>query len=87
MFFVYILRNQASGRYYTGHTVDLAQRVGQHNSGVTKSTKNRGIWELVHHEVFATKGEAMRRERFFKSGQGREIVKKLLEEKSKSSAG
>ena len=42
MYFVYVLRNQNSGRHYTGYTTDLTQRLGQHNGGITKSTKNRG---------------------------------------------
>ena len=78
MFFVYVLRSKTSGRLYIGHTSDLTQRLGQHNHGVTKSTKNRGPWELVHREEFGMRGEAMRRERFLKSGQGREELKKLL---------
>ena len=61
------LRNPA-GRHYTSYAVDLAQRLGQHNSGVTKSTKNRGPWTLLYQEPFATRSEAMRRERFLKSG-------------------
>ncbi len=78
MFFVYVLRSKTSGRLYIGYTSDLTQRLGQHNHGVTKSTKNRGPWELVPREGFATRGEGMRRERFLKSGQGREELKKLL---------
>jgi hypothetical protein len=53
MFFVYVLRNKASGRHYTGFTSDLVQRLGQHNTGVTKSTKNRGEWELIYQEKYA----------------------------------
>jgi len=79
MFLVYVLRNRSSGRRYTGFTTDLVQRLGQHNSGVTKSTKNRGLWELVYQEEYETRGEAMRRERFLKSGQGREELKRLTE--------
>ena len=77
MFFVYVLRNRVSGRRYTGFTSDLVQRLGQHNSGITKSTKNRGLWELVYQEEYETRGEAMRREQFLKSGQGREELKRL----------
>ncbi|MGO9640156.1 MAG: GIY-YIG nuclease family protein, partial [Candidatus Acidiferrales bacterium] len=57
---------------------DLTQRLGQHNSEVTKSTKNRGAWLLVHQESFATRAEAMRREKQLKSGQGREELKRIL---------
>ncbi len=78
MFFVYVLRSRSNGRLYIGHTADVTQRLGQHNHGITKSTKNRGPWELVHEEAFATKAEAMRRERHLKSGQGRETLKTLL---------
>src|SRR5271155_5395130 len=47
MYFVYVLENTATRKHYTGFTTDLTQRVGQHNSGVTKSTKNRGKWVLL----------------------------------------
>ncbi|HEV1994680.1 MAG TPA: GIY-YIG nuclease family protein [Candidatus Acidoferrum sp.] len=86
MFFVYILRSKSNQRHYTGHATDLSQRLGQHNSGITKSTKNRGPWELVHHEEFTTRAEAMRREKFLKSGQGREEVQRILRN-ARSSAG
>ncbi len=78
MYFVYVLRSLTTGRHYVGFTSDLVQRLGQHNQGITKSTKNRGPWELVHQEFLATRGEAMKRERFLKSGQGREELKHIL---------
>ncbi len=79
MFHVYVLRSEANGRHYVGFTADLMQRIGQHNQGITKSTKNRGPWEIIHHEEFNTRSEAMQRERFFKSGQGREELKRILD--------
>jgi putative endonuclease len=78
MYFIYVLLNLDSGRYYTGHTADLTQRVGQHNQGLTKSTKNRGCWELIYKEEFATRAEAMRREKYLKSGKGREELRARL---------
>src|SRR5262249_24300808 len=72
MFFVYVLENESRKRHYTGFTADLTQRVGQHNHGVTKSTKNRGTWKQVYSEEYATRAEAMRREKFLKSGRGRD---------------
>ena len=78
MFHVYVLESEITGRHYVGHTSDLAQRLGQHNNGITKSTKNRGPWKLVHQEQFSAKAEAMRRERFLKTGQGREELKKIV---------
>jgi putative endonuclease len=78
MFHVYVLQSETTGHHYVGHTSDLTQRVGQHNNGITKSTKNRGPWKLLHQEHFPAKAEAMRRERFLKTGQGREELKRLL---------
>ncbi len=78
MFHVYVLRSETTDRHYVGYTSDLSQRLGQHNQGITKSTKNRGPWQMVHHEEFNTRLEAVRRERFLKTGQGREELKRIL---------
>jgi len=85
MFFVYVLRNE-TGRHYTGFTSDVVQRLGQHNNGMTKSTKNRDRWALIYQEEYATRAEAMGREKFLKSGQGREELKRILGQ-DRSSAG
>jgi len=37
---------------------------------------------IVHQEVFATRAEAMRREKELKTGKGREELKRILESKS-----
>jgi putative endonuclease len=87
MYFVYVVRNQGNGRHYTGHTGDLTQRLGQHNQGVTKSTKNRGVWKLVYQEEFATRTDAMRREKYLKSGKGREELRRVIERNAASSVG
>ena len=78
MFFVYLLRSQTTGRHYVGFASDPVQRLGQHNSGITKSTKHRGPWELIYQEPFETRSAAMKRERHLKSGQGREELKRIL---------
>ena len=75
---VYVLRSQSTGRPYVGFTSDTVQRLGQHNAGITKSTKNRGPWELIYSEPHSTRAAAMKRERYFKTGQGREEIKRLV---------
>jgi putative endonuclease len=82
MFFVYVLQSSKTLKFYTGYAADLVQRLGQHNAGITKSTKGRGTWELVYQEECPTRAEAMRRERQLKSGQGREELKRILQEKA-----
>ena len=68
MFFVYVLRN-ATGRLYIGHTQDLPRRLAQHQSGASRWTSGRGPWELVLHETYGTRAQAMRREHELKSGR------------------
>jgi putative endonuclease len=92
--FIYVLRSQTTGRHYTGATTNLQVRLALHNSDLSFSTKNRGPWDLVHHEEFTTLAEALRRERFLKSGKGRDELHRILtakcdmlEERARSSAG
>lgn len=62
MNYTYILKCK-DGTYYTGWTNNLEKRINDHNEGSgAKYTKLRRPVELVYHEVFATKEEAMRRE-------------------------
>lgn len=62
MNYTYIVRC-ADDSYYTGWTVDLNKRMEAHNSGKgAKYTRNKGPVELVYHESFDTKEEAMSRE-------------------------
>jgi len=79
MFTTYVLWSRASRRLYTGSTSDLERRLEQHNTDVSTSTKNRGPWQLVHQEDFLTLAEAVRRERYLKTGKGREELKRILE--------
>ena len=53
------------------------RRLIEHNSGRVKSTKNRKPFKLVFSEEFETKAEAMIREKFFKSGKGREFLNSI----------
>lgn len=79
MNYTYIVRC-SDGTYYTGWTNHLEARIGAHNRGCgAKYTRGRTPVELVYHEVFETKEEAMRREA---------AIKKLTrEEKERLIAG
>ncbi len=68
MFFVYVLRNP-QGRLYVGFTEDLERRVKQHQENQGGWTRGKGPWELAEYEVFASRDEALRRERNLKRGK------------------
>ncbi|MBS3946272.1 MAG: GIY-YIG nuclease family protein [Melioribacter sp.] len=74
MFTVYILRSLKDNKRYIGFTDNLDRRVSEHNSGRVTSTKNRRPLILIYTEQFEGKNEAMKREKFFKSHQGRNFL-------------
>jgi putative endonuclease len=81
MFTVYILHSAAHNKTYIGQTKNLENRLLEHNETALKGfTVAYRPWILVHHEVYETRGEAMKREKYLKSGMGREIVKKIVVE-------
>ncbi|MBI2121473.1 MAG: GIY-YIG nuclease family protein [Candidatus Wildermuthbacteria bacterium] len=77
-YFVYVLRSERDGRCYTGITDNPERRLRQHNKGnsATPSTKNRGPFVLMHKERVANRCIARKREKYLKSGIGREFLKK-----------
>ncbi|MBP6000780.1 MAG: GIY-YIG nuclease family protein [Flavobacterium sp.] len=77
-YFVYILESEIDGRLYKGQTSDIDKRIKEHNSGKTKSTKGYKPWKLVYFEIFETRDEAVHREKYFKTGSGREYLKVKL---------
>ncbi|MBP0612240.1 GIY-YIG nuclease family protein [Chryseobacterium sp. cx-311] len=75
-FVVYALYSRSSGKTYVGFTSDLINRFHSHNHYSTKGyTVRFRPWEVVHVEFFTTKHEAMVRERWVKSGVGREWLR------------
>ncbi len=59
---------------YIGHCKNIPTRLKAHNYGKVKSTKAFKPWRLVYYEEFETRAEAIERERFLKSGIGRETL-------------
>jgi len=78
MFYTYVLQSQVNGYLYKGSTEKLEARVEQHNAGLVNYTSKYMPWKLVYFEVFDSRSEAMAREKFFKSGKGREWLKQKL---------
>jgi putative endonuclease len=79
VFYAYVLQSMKDNRYYYGYTSDLEKRQIEHNRGIVKSTRHRRPLHLIYSETFLSKNEAMDREKFFKSGKGREFLKSILD--------
>jgi len=78
-YFVYVIKSKTYRNRYIGSTDNVLRRLGEHNGGKCRYTNGRVPWEFVYQENFDTRAEAMKREKFLKSGQGR----KWLDEKLK----
>ena len=83
-FYVYVLKSETHFRFYVGMTQRLEERLKEHNSGKTKSTKGYGPWKLFFFEECSSRLEARMREKYLKSGAGKEYIK---DEWSRSSVG
>ena len=77
MFCVYVLCSEKTGRKYVGSSQDIRARLEQHNTGQSAATKHGIPWKLIHREEFTTRAEAVRRERFYKTGKGRDLLDRI----------
>jgi len=78
MWCVYVLKSSKDGSFYIGMASDVEQRVRDHNRGYNRSTRTRRPFEFVYVEECSSSKEARQREKFLKSGQGREFLRAQL---------
>ncbi len=78
MYYVYILFSQKLNKRYIGSTKDLKERIKRHNSKSSKFTLKGIPWKLIYYEGFLNKEDALREEKFLKTGKGRERLKYLF---------
>jgi putative endonuclease len=76
--FVYALRSLKDRNLYIGISRTPEKRVEIHNKGKTDSTKDRRPFVLIHKESCNSLKEAREKEKYYKSGFGREVLKNLI---------
>ncbi len=78
-FVVYILFSEDYNKTYVGFTPNLIARFKSHNSmGVKGFTMKFRPWKVIHVEFYGSKSEALKREKFLKTGKGRAFIKQLI---------
>ena len=77
MYFVYAIKSQKDGRIYVGLSSDISKRISEHNSGYVFSTKGYKPWKLIYKEEVKNRKEARKREKYYKSGFGKELLKSI----------
>ena len=78
MYFVYVLKSKKDYNLYIGLTDNIDRRFREHNEGKNFSTKSRIPFTLIYYEALLTKEEELKREKFYKSGRGHEVLYKIL---------
>ena len=78
---VYILYSQSRNRYYIGQTVDIKNRMREHLTGSTCSTKGVTDWNIVFLQTTAGRKEAMQLESVIKRKKSRHSIARFIEDK------
>jgi putative endonuclease len=74
VYYVYVLENRNS-EFYTGYCSDLRKRLREHKSGKVFATKAKLPIELIYYEACLDKYDAVKREKYLKSGPGKRYLK------------
>ena len=77
MFCVYAISSLNRNYIYVGLTSDLESRIARHNKGYEKTTKPYRPFVLLFSEQVNTRTDARELEKYWKSGIGKEKLRRL----------
>ncbi len=77
MYYVYVLKSDSTHKRYIGQTQNINKRISDHNNDESRYAKGRCPWKLVYSERYGTRTEAILREKYLKTGVGREFLDSL----------
>ena len=78
VFFTYVMMSERDSKMYIGFTNKLEKRVEEHHKGSVASTANRRPLKLIYYEACLNEEDALKREKYFKTGFGRRFLKNRL---------
>ena len=77
MFYVYAIRSRTRNYIYVGLTHNVQKRYSQHNNGLNRTTKPYAPFDLIWSCAYPTRAAARKKEKYLKSGVGKEFLKGL----------
>lgn len=77
MYYVYAIRSIKKKYIYVGMTGDLEERLKRHNDGRERTTKPYAPFELIYIEKCNNRVNARVREKYLKTGIGKEFLKNV----------
>ena len=75
MYIVYVIKSIERNYIYVGLTSNLERRFSDHTNGLNRTTKPYAPFVKLFAETFKTRQEARNREKYLKSGIGKEYIK------------
>ena len=72
---VYALKSTSRKYIYVGMTDNLERRISQHSDGKERTTRAYRPFELIYTKVYETRTQARVREKYLKSGVGKEFLR------------
>jgi len=81
MYKVYLLKSGKDGHYYIGQTNNIERRLIEHNSGKSRSTRNRRPFILIGYESYSTRNESRYREYQIKNSIDKQKFIERLQQK------
>ena len=75
MWYVYALKSLKDGHLYIGISENPSKRLKEHNLGMSKSTRPRRPFQIFYQEQCGDRINVREREKYLKSGIGREFLK------------
>ena len=78
MYYVYAIKSLNRNYLYVGISRDVERRLKEHNRGYNRTTKPYKPFILLYSEQFETRKQAREREKYLKSGAGKEYLKSLM---------
>ena len=82
MFIVYAIKSKVKNYIYVGLTKNLVDRLRRHNAGYEKTTRSYKPFDLIYTEECSDRIVAREKEKYFKSGIGKEFLKTLNDKKT-----
>ncbi len=77
-YFVYVIQSSKDSRLYVGLSKNPQLRLKDHNFGRVFSTKGFRPWKIVYIEEVLNRVKAREREKYLKSGVGKEFLKSFI---------
>jgi len=78
VYYTYVLKSDVDNNFYSGFTKNLKLRFEQHRKGQVESTRERRPLHLIYYEACLNQEDASKRERYFKTYNGKMFIKKRL---------